>query len=46
MMEPAYVEFAANGYSEFSFGCTTGQLFAAGDANHICILMARQRRNG
>ncbi len=37
MMEPAYIEFAANGSGEFAFGCVTGQIFGAGDGNHIAF---------
>ena len=37
MMEPAYIEFAANGSGEFAFGCVTGQIFDAGDGNHVAF---------
>lgn len=36
-MEPAYIEFAANGSGEFAFGCVTGQIFGAGDGNHVAF---------
>jgi hypothetical protein len=35
MMEPAYIEFAANRSGEFAFGCVTGQIFGAGDGNNV-----------
>jgi hypothetical protein len=34
-MEPAYIEFAANGSG--AFGCVTGQIFGAGDDNHVAF---------
>lgn len=37
MMEPAYIEFAANGSGEFAFGCVIGQIFGAGDANRLAF---------
>lgn len=37
MMEPAYIEFAADGSGEFAFGCVTGQIFGAGDGNHVAF---------
>ena len=37
MLEPAYIEFAANGSGEFAFGCVTGQIFGAGDGNHVAF---------
>ena len=35
MMEPAYIEFAADGSGEFAFGCVTGQIFGAGDTDAV-----------
>lgn len=37
MMEPAYIEFAANGCGEFAFGCVTGQIFGEGGGNHVAF---------
>lgn len=37
MMEPAYIEFAADGSGEFTFGCVTGQIFGAGDGNNVAF---------
>lgn len=37
MMEPAYIEFAANGSGEVAFGCVTGHIFYAGDGNHVAF---------
>lgn len=37
MMGPAYIEFAADGSGEFAFGCVTGQIFAAGNGNHVAF---------
>ncbi|WFU92022.1 hypothetical protein QA644_34575 (plasmid) [Rhizobium sp. CC1099] len=45
MIEPAYIEFAANGHGEFAFGCVTGQIFGAGDGN-TSPFPRKARRNG
>ncbi|WP_246750187.1 hypothetical protein [Mesorhizobium caraganae] len=37
MMEPAYIEFAANGSGEFAFGCVTGQIFGMSDGNNVAF---------
>ncbi|UVK51603.1 hypothetical protein DBIPINDM_002434 [Mesorhizobium sp. AR02] len=37
MMEPAYIEFAADGSGEFAFGCVTGQIIGAGDGNDVAF---------
>lgn len=37
MMEPAYIEFAADGSGEFAFGCVTGQIFGTTNANHVAF---------
>ncbi|MER9052336.1 hypothetical protein NKH89_35115 [Mesorhizobium sp. M0923] len=37
MMEPTYIEFAADGSGEFAFGCVTGQIFGAGDGNNVAF---------
>ncbi len=37
MMEPAYIEFAADGSGEFAFGCVTGQIIGAGDGSNVAF---------
>ncbi|CAH2405079.1 hypothetical protein [Mesorhizobium escarrei] len=36
-MEPAYIEFAADGCGDFAFGCVTGQIFGAGGGNNVAF---------
>lgn len=38
MMEPAYIESAANGSREFAFSCVTGQIFGAGDGDNVAFI--------
>lgn len=35
MMEPAYILFEGQGSGEFAFGCVTGSIYGAGDANAV-----------
>ena len=35
MMEPAYILFDGKGGGEFAFGCVTGTIYGAGDAEAI-----------
>jgi len=37
MVEPAYIEFAADGAGEFAVGCVTGQIFGGADGNHVAF---------
>ena len=35
MMEPAYILFEDDGSGEFAFGCVTGDIWGAGDADTV-----------
>jgi len=37
MMEPAYIEFTADGSGEFAFGCVTGQIFGGADGGNVAF---------
>lgn len=37
MMEPAYVVFDGKGGGEFAFGCVTGAIYGAGDAQAVNV---------
>jgi hypothetical protein len=37
MVEPAYIFFDGEGGGEFAFGCVTGAIYGAGDANNVAF---------